>query len=763
MGRAAWWGSFVCLLAAGVVSGCSDDAASTGAGGSAVGGASSGGAGPASCEPGDVVDCFSGTAAQLGVGRCVAGEMTCALDGSGFGPCEGEIPPAVETCGDPADEDCDGLVDESGVDCACEPGGTRDCYTGAQGTRDVGPCKAGLQTCNAAGDGWGACAGQVTPKPETCDTPVDDDCDGQVNEGGAGCLCPPGELVACYSGPSGTEGVGACVAGSAQCNDEGTDLGPCSGEVVPTTEACLDTLDADCDGTTSELTGCACTQGAVVECYSGPAATNGVGVCHSGQRSCLGGTQGYGACTGEVKPSAEVCATSLDENCDGVANDGCPCMPGQLGSCYTGPAGTDGVGVCHAGTRTCNANGLGWGPCNGEVVPVSEVCSNASDDDCDGVLDEKQWAETSVDTHTPGPGSALAVDGAGGVHALYHDTTFDSLVYAYKPFGGVFARTTVDTHSPGDEPAMVVDGAGGVHALYHDTTFDHLVYAFKPSGGAFAKTTVDVHSPGSGSRLAVDAAGGVHALYLDATFGHLDYGYKPAGGTFSETTVDVHAPGASPSLVVDAAGGVHALYLDTTFGDLDYAYKPAGGAFVETTVDSHTPGSRSKIVVDAAGGVHALYVDTFFGDLDYAYKPAGGVFTETTVDTHAPSDDPALVVDGVGGVHALYVDTFFGDLDYAYKPAGGAFTETTVDTHLPGGAPKLAVGATGRVSALYYDTFFNDLDFSEKPAGGVFTETTVDVHAPGGDARLVVDAAGGAHALHHDTFFDDLDYAYRCP
>src|SRR5262249_35919255 len=161
--------------------------------------------------------------------------------------------------------------------------------------------------------------------------------------------------------------------------------------------------------------------------YSGPAGTEGKGVCHGGQRTCLGGVLGYGPCTGEITPAAEVCATPTDENCNGVINEGCPCSPGQIGSCYTGPAMTENVGLCHAGTRVCNADGLGWGACTGQVVPATEVCANGADDDCDGVTDERVWAETTVDVDTPGPHAQLVVDAAGGVHVLYHDMFFDQL------------------------------------------------------------------------------------------------------------------------------------------------------------------------------------------------------------------------------------------------------------------------------------------------------------------------------------------------
>lgn len=61
---------------------------------------------------------------------------------------------------------------------ACTPGEKRECYSGPDGTKGQGICKAGEQTCNGDGTAFGDCDGEQLPKPEDCATPVDDDCDG---------------------------------------------------------------------------------------------------------------------------------------------------------------------------------------------------------------------------------------------------------------------------------------------------------------------------------------------------------------------------------------------------------------------------------------------------------------------------------------------------------------------------------------------------------------------------------------------------------
>ena len=63
------------------------------------------------------------------------------------------------------------------------------------------------------------------------------------------------------------------------------------------------------------------------------------------------------------------------------------CTPGTSAACYTGMAGTKGVGACRGGARQCDADGH-WGDCDGEVVPAAEACGDSVDNDCNGETDE---------------------------------------------------------------------------------------------------------------------------------------------------------------------------------------------------------------------------------------------------------------------------------------------------------------------------------------------------------------------------------------
>ncbi len=222
-----------------------------------------------------------------------------------------------------------------GVDNDCD-GQTDEGLGGlpCENANEHGSC-TGVTSCSG---GVLSCEGPL-PAPETCNG-EDENCNGQTDEGLDGLPCQnENEHGAC-------EGVTSCSGGVLSCE------GP-----LPAPETC-NGEDENCNGQTDEgLAGIACEN------------KNEYGVCQ-GVTVCDG--QGGTVCDAR-EPAAETC-NGLDDECDGQTDeglDGLPCQnANEHGTCQ-------GFTSCSGGVLSC------VGP-----LPAPEAC-NGKDDDCDGPSDEE--------------------------------------------------------------------------------------------------------------------------------------------------------------------------------------------------------------------------------------------------------------------------------------------------------------------------------------------------------------------------------------
>ncbi|MCS6798037.1 MAG: hypothetical protein NZ898_05850 [Myxococcota bacterium] len=83
----------------------------------------------------------------------------------------------------------------------------------------------------------------------------------------------------------------------------------------------------------------------------------------------------------------ETCDNSVDDDGNGLVDEGCACETGNVQLCWPGTVGRRGIGVCRDGTQVCQPYGefSAWGECVGAVLPQEEVAGNCVDEDCDGI------------------------------------------------------------------------------------------------------------------------------------------------------------------------------------------------------------------------------------------------------------------------------------------------------------------------------------------------------------------------------------------
>jgi hypothetical protein len=289
-------------------------------------------------------------------------------DGDDFAVCgAGCQLPAGKACGDcddtrpgvypGASELCNELDDDcDGQADEGNPGGGASCSTGQQGV-----CAAGTQTCV---DGSLSCVRNEAPSAEVCTGGLDDDFDGVVDAADTDCV------PTCADADG--DGFAACGAG---CQPPvGTPCGDCDDtreSVYPGAVEACNSRDDDCDGQTDEGN-----PGGGASCLTGQ-----LGLCAAGHRVCQGGTL---ECVADALPLPEVCSGGLDEDCDGdVDGNDLDCVP----DCPD--ADGDGFAVCGTGCQL--PSGKTCGDCDdtrpGVHPGATETC-NDRDDDCDGQTDE---------------------------------------------------------------------------------------------------------------------------------------------------------------------------------------------------------------------------------------------------------------------------------------------------------------------------------------------------------------------------------------
>jgi len=274
-------------------------------------------------NPGGGIICNTGL-----LGVCAAGTTACQ---GGVVKCNQNVLPSAEIC-DGLDNNCNGTVDE-GVKITFYRDADSDGYGNPTVTVQACSQPAGYVSnntdCNDASN-------SVRPGATEVCNGIDDNCNGSIDEGNPGggiscgacnlgtTLCSGGALtclnanqgLTTYYRDADADGYGnpsvttqACsqppgyVANNTDCNDTNAAVHPGA------TEFC-NGIDDNCNGTVDEGN-----PGGGIPCNTGL-----LGVCAAGTTACQGGAV---MCIQNVQPLQEICGDGLDNDCNGIVDNGC--------------------------------------------------------------------------------------------------------------------------------------------------------------------------------------------------------------------------------------------------------------------------------------------------------------------------------------------------------------------------------------------------------------------------------------------------------
>lgn len=325
------------------------------------------------------------------------------------------------------------------------------------------------------------------------------------------------------------------------------------------------------------------------------------------------------------------------------------CAAGATKPCYSGPMGTEGVGICKGGTATCKNDGSGYGACEGEMTPApADDCAMKVDANCDGTTcGQASWSYDFQGPNTQVVGG-ITTDASGniylagkvggsitfGTNTLVSAGGFDAFIVKLDSTGAfVWGNSFGDAPNNQVATSVAVDGGGNVVVAgwffgsmtignkiltAGGTNFDAFIAKFDATGNAlWAFSYGDVANAQAVNSVAIDSHGDVLATGYFA--GSIDFGKgnmipvgvsdifvaKLAGdtgvGLWSKQTGTAGSSSSGNSVAVDNGGS--AVIAGTSYGAFVERLDGAGNQAWAMQLGDYKS-SAAAVAMDAAGNAY---------------------------------------------------------------------------------------------------------------------------------------------------------------
>ena len=437
-----------------------------------------------------------------------------------------------------------------------------------------------------------------------------------------------------------------------------------------------------------------------------------------------------------------------------------PCPPGEPVNCYTGPAGTEGVGLCEPGMAMCNADGTALGECEGEVTPATETCDgdgDALDEDCDGETNESELVE---DCNVLGDEDCDGVGCADPIwSAIYGDASIQAPTsIATDPMGNVFVCGVFEGNIKFGDTSLISAGAADIFLVKLDSAGQPMWS--KRFGDATSQFPCE---------LAIDTTGNV--VIVGGFQGSIDFGggILVSAGAFDSFVAKFAASGAHlwSKRYGDVGGGILAppIYVAVdSSGDVVVAGGFQGAIDFGNGEMIATGGSDVFLAKLAGANASALWSKRFGDNLAQSARGVAIDGSGSVVILGSFTGSLELGGDILSPVNANGVDTFVarfdgqGNHDWSKSfGVSGEHLPTAIKVDSSGAAmiagtfsESITFGASTLTSAGGNDIFFAKLRPSDgttqwsKRFGTSSDDSITDIAVDASDNMLIAGTTDGA-------------------